>query len=81
MPSNATFKKYGWEKQNAGIAQISDSTGNVVTGQGEGTAWVRARCLDTNITGTCTVNVDFLEEGKDYLLRNANSDLIMGVDD
>ncbi|GEM_PF-4099727 len=81
MPSNATFKKYGWEKQNAGIAQISDSTGNVVTGQGEGTAWVRARCLDTNITGTCTVNVHFLEEGKDYLLRNANSDLIMGVDD
>ncbi len=40
-----------------------------------------ARCLDTNITGTCTVNVHFLEEGKDYLLRNANSDLIMGVDD
>ena len=57
MPSNATFKKYGWEKQNAGIAQISDSTGNVVTGQGEGTAWVRARCLDTNITGTCMVTV------------------------
>ena len=81
MPSNATFKKYGWEKQNSSIAQISDSTGNVATGQGEGTAWVRARCLDTNITGTCTVNVHFLEGGKDYLLRNADSDLIMGVDD
>ena len=80
MPSNATFKKYGWEKQNAGIAQISDSTGNVVTGQGEGTAWVRARCLDTNITGTCTVNVHFLEEGRDYFLHNEPYGYILGVD-
>lgn len=79
-PSNATFKKYGWEKQNADIAQISDSTGNKVTGQGEGTAWVRARCLDTNITGTSTVTVHFLEDNAEYYLYNQDKDLNLGVD-
>ncbi len=80
-PANATIKTVNWSSSNPSVATVS---GGVVTALAEGTAIITATTADGGFTDTCTVTVtpaktvqfvltDKLEDGKEYLIVNANS--------
>ena len=80
-PANATNKSVTWSSSNPSVATVS---GGVVTALAEGTAVITAETVDGGFTDTCTVTVtpaktvqfvltDTLEDGKEYLIVNANT--------
>ena len=80
-PANATNKAVTWTSSAPTVATVS---GGVVTALAEGTAVITVKTTDGGFTDTCTVTVtpaktvqfvltDKLEDGKEYLIVNANT--------
>ena len=93
-PSNATFANkamWSWGGRSSNGTQLitmpgyawgqatTDVNAGTVQALAEGTTWVKMYCPDTNINYTADVQVHFLEEGKEYYVRNRDSGMQLGV--
>ena len=57
----------------------TDVNAGTIKALAEGATWVKMYCPDTNINYTADAAVHFLEEGKEYYVRNRDSGMQLGV--